>query len=183
MKRQVTDALRLQFRPEFLNRVDEVIVFHALTDADLAAIVELLVADLQRRIAAQDLVLELTPAARALLGREGADPTYGARPLKRAIQRLVENQLARALIEGRFKPGQTVIVDTDPVGSALVFTADGESVVADAGTRRDARRRAEEEPTEAVSAGAGAGGGKRRRSVLDLPDTDPDRGDSGDRPN
>jgi ATP-dependent Clp protease ATP-binding subunit ClpB len=182
MKRQVTDALRLQFRPEFLNRVDEVIVFHALTEADLAAIVELLVADLQRRIAAQDLVLELTPAARALLGREGADPTYGARPLKRAIQRLVENQLARALIEGRFKPGQTVVVDADPVGSTLVFSADGESIVADAGARRDARRRTEEESAEAVGAGAG-GGGKRRRSVLDLPETDPDRGDSGGRPN
>jgi ATP-dependent Clp protease ATP-binding subunit ClpB len=102
MKRQVTDALRLQFRPEFLNRVDEVIVFHALTEADLAAIVELLVADLQRRLATQDLTLELTAAARALIAREGTDPTFGARPLKRTIQRLVENPLARALIEGRF---------------------------------------------------------------------------------
>src|SRR4051812_47275355 len=103
MKRQVTEALRMQFRPEFLNRVDEVIVFHALTDANLAAIVELLVADLQRRLAAQDLTLDLTPAARSLIAREGTDPTFGARPLKRTIQRLVENPLARALIEGRFK--------------------------------------------------------------------------------
>ena len=145
MKRQVTEPLRLQFRPEFLNRVDEVIVFHALTDADLAAIVELLVADLQRRLATQDLTLELTPAARALIAREGTDPTFGARPLKRTIQRLVENPLARALIEGRFKPGQTINVDADPVGTTLVFTADGESVVADAGERRDARRRADED--------------------------------------
>ena len=95
MKRQVTEALRLQFRPEFLNRIDEVIVFHALTDADLAAIVELLLADLQRRLASQDLILELTPAARSLIAREGTDPTFGARPLKRTIQRLVENPLAR----------------------------------------------------------------------------------------
>jgi ATP-dependent Clp protease ATP-binding subunit ClpB len=176
MKRQVTDALRMQFRPEFLNRVDEVIVFHALTEADLAAIVELLIADLQRRLAGQDLVLELTPAARGLIAREGTDPTYGARPLKRTIQRLVENPLARALIEGRFKPGQTVSVDADPLGTTLVFSADGESVVADAADRRDARRR--EEDVEPVGAATGASGG-RRRSVLDLPDTEPDRNDGG----
>jgi ATP-dependent Clp protease ATP-binding subunit ClpA len=189
MKRQVTEALRMQFRPEFLNRVDEVIVFHALTDADLAAIVELLIADLQRRLAGQDLILELTPAARALIAREGTDPTFGARPLKRTIQRLVENPLARALIEGRFKPGQTITVDADAVGTTLVFSADGESVVADAGERRDARRRVEDE-TEPVGAGAGAGarsgsssGGGRRKSPLDLPDTEgSDNGGSG-RPN
>src|SRR5206468_6310647 len=81
MKRQVTDALRVQFRPEFLNRIDEVIVFHALTDADLVRIVDLLVADLQARIAANDLALELTPAARQLIVREGTDPAFGARPL------------------------------------------------------------------------------------------------------
>jgi len=181
MKRQVTDALRVQFRPEFLNRVDEVIVFHALTEADLAAIVELLVADLQRRLAGQDLVLELTPAARALIAREGTDPTYGARPLKRTIQRLVENPLARALIEGRFRPGQTVSVDADPLGTTLVFSADGESVVADATDRRDARRR--DEGAEPVGAGTAGSGGGRRRSVLDLPDSEPDRGDGGSRPN
>src|SRR5262249_33648383 len=108
MKRQVTDQLRMHFRPEVLNRLDEVIGFHALPDADLAAIVELLLADLQRRLATQDLVLELTPGARSLIAREGTDPTFGARPLKRTIQRLVENPLAKALIEGRFKPGQVV---------------------------------------------------------------------------
>jgi ATP-dependent Clp protease ATP-binding subunit ClpB len=160
MKRQVTDALRLQFRPEFLNRVDEVIVFHALTDADLAAIVELLVADLQRRLATQDLTLELTPAARALIAREGTDPTFGARPLKRTIQRLVENPLARALIEGRFKPGQTVRVDADPVGTTLVFSADGAAVVADAGTRRDARTRAATPADAAEDAPAEPVGGR-----------------------
>ncbi len=181
MKRQVTEALRLQFRPEFLNRVDEVIVFHALTDADLAAIVELLVADLQRRLAGQDLALELTPAARSLVASEGADPTFGARPLKRTIQRLVENPLAKALIEGRFRPGQTVHVDADPIGSTLVFSADGEAIVAEAGDRRDARGPGEE-AGQAVGAGVGSGtGAKRRRSVLDLPDTE--RGDGGSRPN
>jgi ATP-dependent Clp protease ATP-binding subunit ClpB len=161
MKRQVTDQLRLQFRPEFLNRVDEVIVFHALTDADLAAIVELLVADLQGRLGTQDIALELTPAARSLIAREGHDPTFGARPLKRTIQRLVENPLAKALIEGRFKPGQSVVVDADALGTTLVFTADGESVVSEAGERRDARRRAdpsEPAPPEPVATGAPGGG-------------------------
>jgi ATP-dependent Clp protease ATP-binding subunit ClpA len=177
MKRQVTEQLRLQFRPEFLNRIDEVIVFHALTDADLAAIVELLIADLQRRLATQDLILELTPAARSLIAREGNDPTYGARPLKRTIQRLVENPLAKALIEGRFKPGQTVTLDADPSGATLVFSAEGEALVTETGTRRDARRRDD----DAVGSGAGRRG--RGPAVLDLPDADPGTKDGGGRPN
>jgi ATP-dependent Clp protease ATP-binding subunit ClpB len=181
MKAQVTDALRQYFRPEFLNRIDEVIVFHGLTDADLAAIVDLLLADLQRRLATQDITLELTPAARGLIAREGHDPTFGARPLKRTIQRLVENPLARALIEGRFKPGQAITVDADPVGTTLLFSADGEAMVTDAGTRRDARRRSDAD-AEAVGASAGAGRG-RRRTVLDLPDTDGGERDGGSRPN
>ncbi len=98
MKAQVTDQLRGSFRPEFLNRIDEVIVFHALTDAELVRIVDLLVADLQARVAATDLALELTPAARSLIVREGTDPAFGARPLKRTIQRLVENPFARAML-------------------------------------------------------------------------------------
>jgi ATP-dependent Clp protease ATP-binding subunit ClpB len=146
MKRQITEALRVQFRPEFLNRIDEVIVFHALSDADLAAIVDLLLADLQRRLAAQDITLELTPAARSLIVREGTDPAYGARPLKRTIQRLVENPLARALVRGEFKPDTAVVADADAIGGVLVFTSGGTSVVADAGSRRDARTRGEPAP-------------------------------------
>ena len=145
MKREVTETLRQQFRPEFLNRVDEVIVFHALTDADLTAIVDLLLADLQRRLAKQDLILELTPAARALIAREGHDPTFGARPLKRTIQRLVENPFARALIEGRFKPGERIVADADPVGSTLVFSSETGTVVTDASERRDARSSSSED--------------------------------------
>jgi ATP-dependent Clp protease ATP-binding subunit ClpA len=147
----VTDALRLQFRPEFLNRIDEVIVFHALGDAELAAIVELLLADLQRRLAGQDLALDATPAAKAVIVREGTDPAYGARPLRRTIQRLVENPFARALISGQFHPGDHVIADADPVSGTLVFRADGRTVVADSSERRDARTRTPE------PAGAGAG--------------------------
>ena len=163
MKTRLTEALRLQFRPEFLNRVDEVIVFHSLSETELAAIVELLLADLARRLASQDLVLELTPAARALIGREGHDPAYGARPLKRTIQRLVENPLARALVAGRFRPGDRIVADADPIGGTLVFSSDDATVAVEAGERRDARA------GSAVDDGAvGAG----RSTILDLPETD-----------
>jgi ATP-dependent Clp protease ATP-binding subunit ClpB len=170
MRREVTEALRLQFRPEFLNRIDEVIVFHALTEADLTAIVDLLLADLARRLADQDLVLELTAAARALIVREGTDPAFGARPLKRTIQRLVENPLARALVAGEFKPGDRITADADLVSGQVVFSTEGATVVAE-GNRRDARARSAETPV-----GAGSGGsGRRRSSAFDLPDLDEPR--------
>jgi ATP-dependent Clp protease ATP-binding subunit ClpB len=173
MKRQVTDALRAQFRPEFLNRIDEIIVFHALSEADLEQIVELLLHGLERRLLEQDLRIDLTPAARGLIVREGTDPAFGARPLKRTIQRLVENPLARALLKGEFTPGDTVKVDADAVSGTLVFSTERSTVVADAGTRRDARASGGEagsEDGEAVPAGAG---GRRRRSAFDVPDIEP----------
>jgi ATP-dependent Clp protease ATP-binding subunit ClpB len=147
MKRQVVEAMRLQFRPEFLNRVDEVIVFRALTSADLAAIVDLLVADLQRRLTDADLELSLTPAARQVIAAEGHDPAFGARPLKRAIQRLLENPLAKAILEGRFPPGSRIIADADTVSRTVLFSAGEETVVSAGGERRDAR----------TAAGTGAG--------------------------
>ena len=162
MKREVTDTLRTAFRPEFLNRVDEVIVFHALVDDDLAAIVDLLLADLDRRLAEQDITLELTPAAKALIVREGTDPAFGARPLKRTIQRLVENQLARALVSGEFRPGDRVTADADLGSGTLVFSTVDATVVSDGG-RRDARTR-DQEPV-------GATAGDRPGSPLDLPPT------------
>jgi ATP-dependent Clp protease ATP-binding subunit ClpB len=171
MKRQVTDALRTQFRPEFLNRVDEIIVFHALTDDDLARIVDLLLAGLERRLAEQDLRIELTPAARQLIAREGTDPAYGARPLKRTIQRLVENPLARAMLRGEFLPGDTILADADTVSGTLVFSTDRSTVVAEAGRRRDARAASSEPEPEPAAAGAG-GRGRSRKAVLDLPDID-----------
>jgi len=168
MKRQVMDLLGAQFRPEFLNRVDEIIVFHSLTDEDLARIVDLLITDLQRRLADQDLTLELTPAARSLIVREGTDPTFGARPLKRTIQRLVENPFARALLQGQFRPGDVIKADADLGSGTLVFSTEGSTVVSEAGVRRDARAR------EEVPAGAAAG-----ESILDLPSS-PRKRDGGD---
>jgi ATP-dependent Clp protease ATP-binding subunit ClpB len=140
MKKQVTDNLRTVFRPEFLNRVDEIIVFHGLTNEDLAQIVDLLLADLSRRLSDSDLELDVTPAARQLIATDGSDPAYGARPLRRAIQRLVENPLARALLEGRFKPGTKIKVDADPVSGTLLFSDGGEVVVTSTSDeRRDVR--------------------------------------------
>ena len=163
MKGEVTEALSSHFRPEFLNRVDEVIVFHALTEADLEKIVELLLADLQLRLAQQEIEIDLTPAARALIVRDGTDAAYGARPLKRTIQRLVENPLARALVAGEFRPGDRVTADADIVSGTLVFSTDRSTVVTEASTRRDARKPAAVE--------------RRKPSPLDLPATDAKRPD------
>jgi ATP-dependent Clp protease ATP-binding subunit ClpB len=173
MKREVTEALRSQFRPEFLNRVDEVIVFHALTDTDLASIVDLLLADLARRLAEQDISLELTAAAKALIVREGTDPAFGARPLKRTIQRLVENPLARALVAGEFRSGDRVTADADLTSGTVVFSTDGTTVVAE-GSRRDARTRSDADAVGSAAGGRGGGG-----SPLDLPPTRPKRDDGG----
>jgi ATP-dependent Clp protease ATP-binding subunit ClpB len=105
------EALRDTFRPEFLNRVDEIVEFHALTRGHLGSIVELQLARLRDRLAERGLSLELTDEAKAAIAEAGWDPTYGARPLKRAIQRLVENPLALRLLEGDFEENDTVRVD------------------------------------------------------------------------
>jgi ATP-dependent Clp protease ATP-binding subunit ClpA len=166
MKLSVMDALRGQFRPEFLNRIDEIIVFHGLTDEHLTRIVDLLLDSVQKRLDEQDLVLELTPAAKTLIVREGTDPAYGARPLKRTIQRLVENPLARGLLKGDFRPGDHIVGDADPVSGTLVFSTERSTVVTEAGRRRDAR--------------AGDARPRTKKGVLDLPDVDESKRDSGE---
>jgi ATP-dependent Clp protease ATP-binding subunit ClpB len=105
------DELRERFRPEFLNRVDEVVVFERLTREQLGEIVELQLDRLRARLAERGIELEVTDAGRELVAEAGWDPAYGARPLKRAIQQLLENPLARELLEGRFSEGDTVRVD------------------------------------------------------------------------
>jgi ATP-dependent Clp protease ATP-binding subunit ClpB len=105
------DALREFFRPEFLNRVDEIVEFEPLSRDQLGEIVELQLARLRERLAEQGLELVVTPVATELIADAGWDPAYGARPLKRAIQRLVENPLARRLLEHEFSEGDTVMVD------------------------------------------------------------------------
>jgi ATP-dependent Clp protease ATP-binding subunit ClpB len=107
---QVTAALRGHFKPEFLNRVDDIIIFRPLGAAELSPIVELQLARVARLLAERHITLTVTPEARAVLATEGYDPAFGARPLKRAIQRLLQNPLALALLEGKFKDGDTIVV-------------------------------------------------------------------------
>lgn len=113
MKSQVMDRIKTAFRPEFLNRIDEIIVFHSLTDEELKKIIDLLLSGLEKRLGDQELTLNVTEAARNILIKEGYDPQYGARPLRRAIQRLIEDQVAEELLKGSFKPGDTVLVDAE----------------------------------------------------------------------
>jgi ATP-dependent Clp protease ATP-binding subunit ClpB len=122
------EQMRERFRPEFLNRIDEVVVFEALSREQIGEIVELQLARLRDRLAERRIALELTDAAKEALGEAGWDPAYGARPLKRAIQRLVENPLALRLLEGELAEGDTVRVDA-PDGD-LVFERVGEPMLA-----------------------------------------------------
>ena len=128
MKETVLDEMRQHFRPEFLNRVDEIIVFHALTMDHLKQIVEIQLERLRARLADRHITLELTDTARENLVRTGYDPHYGARPLKRAIQKKIETPLGRLLIGGKVHDGQTVVVDADRETGDLRFETQGVGV-------------------------------------------------------
>ena len=116
MKEAVLEEMRHLFRPEFLNRVDEIIVFHSLSEQHLMQIVEIQLSRLRARLAERHITLELTDGARLNLVHTQADPQYGARPLKRAIQKKVETPLGRLLLKGAIQDGQTIIVDGDETG-------------------------------------------------------------------
>jgi ATP-dependent Clp protease ATP-binding subunit ClpB len=111
MEKRVMEALRASFKPEFLNRVDDIMIFHNLTPEQLSAIVDIQLRDVLRRVEEQHVTLELSDAAKALLAREGYDSTYGARPLKRAIQKHVENPLAMEILQGNFVEGAHIMAD------------------------------------------------------------------------
>ncbi len=121
MKEKVMAEVKKTFRPEFLNRLDEVIVFHELTGEQLRQIVDLMVKDLEKRLAERKLGLEITDAAKSWLAKAGFDPVYGARPLRRAVERYVENPLSTKVLRREFKDGDTVIVDL--VDEELTFAA------------------------------------------------------------
>ena len=124
-RKRLLDALKLAFRPEFLNRVDDIIVFNTLTREHLSAIVDIQLENVSKLLQDRKLRLEVTPAARDLIIAEGYDPQYGARPMRRAIQRLVQDPLALMLINGDFLEGQTIVADRK--GDALEFTGVGGS--------------------------------------------------------
>ncbi len=121
MKAKVSDELKQHFRPEFLNRVDEVVVFHQLTQEDIERIVDLMVAEIEGRLQDRDMGIELTSAAKALIAKRGYDPVLGARPLRRALQRDIEDTLAEKILFGDLAPGQIVQVDVADEGSEAPF--------------------------------------------------------------
>ncbi|MCS7311140.1 MAG: AAA family ATPase, partial [Armatimonadetes bacterium] len=121
LRQSVEEALKRTFRPEFLNRIDEIIVFEPLSQEHILQIVDLLVQQVQKRLEERRVTLRLTDAARQWLAREGFDPVYGARPLRRLIQRAVENPLAGAILKGEVREGCTVEMDLAPDGKGLAF--------------------------------------------------------------
>ncbi len=120
IKSRVMSEMKKLFRPEFLNRLDEIIVFKSLSDEQIVQIVDLMVADLRERLIAMDMTISLTPAARAFVAKEGTDTAMGARPLRRAIQRLLEDPISEQLLAGKWKAGS--VIDVDEKDGELVFT-------------------------------------------------------------
>jgi ATP-dependent Clp protease ATP-binding subunit ClpB len=136
MKSAVMDIVGQHFRPEFINRVDDVVVFHPLGREHIRSIVEIQVGYLRKRLAERDIALELDDSARDLLGEAGFDPVYGARPLKRAIQHQLENPLAQSILRGDFGPGARVLVTTRD--GKLTFAPQGAAEPAPAPKRKKA---------------------------------------------
>jgi len=122
------EALRRTFRPEFLNRIDEIVTFHSLGKAEIEKIVEIQLEDLKKRLAERKISLSLAPQAKARLAERGYDPVFGARPLKRTIQRMIENPLAVEVLAGRFAEGDHVVVEPD--GETFTFRREAPAAVA-----------------------------------------------------
>jgi len=125
MKSKVGDELKSHFRPEFLNRIDDIIVFHQLTKLEIVQIVDLMIANLDDRLKAKDMGIELTVAAKELLAARGYDPLMGARPLRRTIQREIEDALSEKILFGELKAGEIIVVDVEGEGTEAKFTFAG----------------------------------------------------------
>ena len=123
MEKRVTEALQRTFRPEFLNRIDEIIIFHSLTEEHLDAIVDIQLERVRKRLEDHHITLELSKEAKTLLAREGFDPSFGARPLKRAIQKYLENPLAMEMLQGHFGDGANIVADVE--NGKMVFRVGG----------------------------------------------------------
>jgi len=125
MKAKVGDELKTHFRPEFLNRIDDIVVFHQLTEAEIVKIVDLMVAHLDERLKAKDMGIELTTGAKSLLAKRGYDPVLGARPLRRTIQRELEDVLSEKMLFGDLKAGEIILVDVSDETDTATFTFKG----------------------------------------------------------
>ncbi|MDA2962442.1 MAG: ATP-dependent Clp protease ATP-binding subunit [Actinomycetota bacterium] len=144
MKGKVNDELKTHFRPEFLNRIDDVIVFHQLTKEQIVQIVDLMIENLDNRLQAKEMDIELTPAAKNLLALRGYDSLFGARPLRRTIQREIEDALSERILFGELKAGEIIVVDIEGEGAEAVFTFKGSPKVQTPNSPEDL---AEEAPT------------------------------------
>ena len=127
----VRDLLKTAFRPEFLNRIDETIIFHPLSREQLTRIVDVQLEHLRKRLAGRNMKLDVTDEAKRVIAEEGYDPTYGARPLKRVIQQRIENPLASRILSGNFAEGDTIRVDADARGREFTFEKGRETVEAE----------------------------------------------------
>jgi ATP-dependent Clp protease ATP-binding subunit ClpC len=125
MKNKVQEELKSHFRPEFLNRVDDIIVFHQLEREEIFSIVDLMIHKVDERLKDRDMAIELRPEAKDLLSQRGYDPVLGARPLRRTIQREIEDSLSEKILFGELRPGQIVIVDVEGSGETAKFTFTG----------------------------------------------------------
>ena len=125
MKAKVQDELKSHFRPEFLNRIDDIIVFHQLTESEIIQIVDLMIANLENRLKTKEMGIELTSAAKGILAKRGYDPLLGARPLRRTIQREIEDALSEKILFGELKSGQIVVIDVEGEEGSEVFTFKG----------------------------------------------------------
>jgi ATP-dependent Clp protease ATP-binding subunit ClpC len=149
MKLKVNEELKAHFRPEFLNRVDDTIVFHQLREEDIVEIVDLMISRVDVQMKNRDMAIELTGDAKSLLARKGYDPVMGARPLRRTIQREIEDILSEKILYGELTAGQIVVVDTetpddDAEGERFTFRGEIKPIAPD------------EVPVEAVATGGGA---------------------------
>ena len=131
MKNKVGEELKQHFRPEFLNRVDDVIVFHQLSQEEIFQIVDLMISKVDERLRDRDMGIEIRPAAKKLLSEKGYDPVLGARPLRRTIQREIEDHLSEKILFGELKAGQIVIVDAEGTGEDAKFSFNGINKPAD----------------------------------------------------
>jgi len=125
MKAKVSEELKQHFRPEFLNRVDEVVVFPPLTHDEILQMVDMMTQNLEERLKDRDMALELTTAAKELLAKRGFDPVLGARPLRRTVQREIEDVMAEKLLFGELRAGEIVLVDVEGEGADATFTFRG----------------------------------------------------------
>jgi ATP-dependent Clp protease ATP-binding subunit ClpC len=125
MKQKVGDELKSHFRPEFLNRIDDIVVFHQLHKDEIIQIVDLMIASLDERLKAKDMGIELTQAAKDLLAARGYDPLLGARPLRRTIQREIEDSLSERILFSELKAGEIIVVDVEGEGADAKFTFTG----------------------------------------------------------